>query len=186
MDATIDTVRVAGTPNGPMPVVLLSVEGDDDGGVVPIFIGFEEATSIARGMDAVDIGRPLTHDLLLDVVEVLGGRVERVVVSDVREGTYIADLHVATPRGAEVVDARPSDSLALAARTDVPIELAASVFEASREDRDRFAELPEIREVLEGDAAPGEIGEAAEPDDPDADPDSGPPSPGPGGGDDGE
>jgi len=186
LDAMIDAVRVAGTPNGPMPVVLLSTDGEDD--VVPIFIGFEEATSIARGMDAVDIGRPLTHDLLLDVVEALGGRIERVVVSEVREGTYIADLHVATDRGGEVVDARPSDSLALAARTNAPIEIADAVFEASREAPARFADLPGIREVIEGDAAPGEIED--DPDDPDRHAGSGPGSdsgPGTGsGGDPGE
>jgi hypothetical protein len=157
MNATIDAVRVAGTPNGPMPVVLLAPEDEED--VVPIFIGFEEATSIARGQDAVDIGRPLTHDLLLDVMEALGGRVERVVVSDVREGTFIADLHLATPRGQEVVDARPSDSLALAARTNAPVELAPEVFDESREDRSRFADLPDLREVVSGERDPEPIGE---------------------------
>jgi bifunctional DNase/RNase len=157
MDATIDAVRVAGTPNGPMPVVSLSVDGEDD--VLPIFIGFEEATSIARGMDAVDIGRPLTHDLLLDVMEALGGRIERIAVSDVRQGTYIADLHLATPRGEEVVDARPSDSLALAARTNAPVEVAPSVFENGREDPVRFADLPDLRDVVEGDATPAPIGD---------------------------
>ena len=145
MDARIDGVRVAGTPEGPVPVVILAVEGEDD--VVPIFIGVDEALSIARGLDAVDIGRPLTHDLLLDVVEELGGRIDHVEITDVEEGTYIADLHVDTPRAGAVVDARPSDSLALAARTDAPIEVARTVFEEGRQARDRFDELDDIQEV---------------------------------------
>lgn len=150
MDATIDGVRLAGTPQGPVPVVVLGVVGETD--VVPIFVGMEEATSIARGLEATDIGRPLTHDLLLDVMEELGGRVERVVVSDLEEqgsegGTYIADLHVSTPRDSVVVDARPSDSLALAARTNAPIEITDAVFERSREDDQKFAELTDIRDV---------------------------------------
>jgi len=95
MNAHIEGVRVAGTPDGALPVVLVGVEDEED--VLPIFIGFDEATSIARGLDARDIGRPLTHDLTLDLVEELGGRIDRVVVARVEEGTYYADLHVQTP-----------------------------------------------------------------------------------------
>ena len=154
MKAAIDGVRVAGTPQGPVPVLVLTVEGEAD--VLPIFIGLEEATSIARGLEAADIGRPLTHDLLLDVMEELGGRIDRVVVSEIEGdegegGTYIADLHLQTPREDVVVDARPSDSLALAARTNAPIEVEAPVFESGRDDREKFAELTDLRDV------PGEL-----------------------------
>jgi bifunctional DNase/RNase len=147
MDATIDAVRVAGTPDGPVPVAVLAVEDENE--VLPIFIGFDEAASIARGLDAEDIGRPLTHDLLLDVIEELGGRVDGVVVSAVEDGTYIADLHVQTPRGEAEIDARPSDSLALAARTNASVEVDESVFESGRQPREEFEELDEIREVAE-------------------------------------
>ncbi|WP_424017545.1 bifunctional nuclease family protein [Halorientalis pallida] len=147
MDAAIDAVRVAGTPTGPVPVVLLAVEGEPD--LLPIFIGFDEAASIARGLDAEDVGRPLTHDLTLDLVEELGGRIERVVVSDVEDGTYIADLHLATPRESTVIDARPSDSLALAARTNAPLAVDESVFEEGRRDPDEFEDMDDIREVME-------------------------------------
>ncbi|PSQ42398.1 hypothetical protein BRD14_04690 [Halobacteriales archaeon SW_5_68_122] len=124
-----------------------SSAGDDEA-VLPIFIGVEEATSIARGLDAEDIGRPMTHDLLLDVMEELGGRVERVVVADLDDGTYVADLHLDTPRGEAVVDARPSDSLALAARTDADIEIEPSVFEAGSEPADEYDDLDDIRELM--------------------------------------
>ncbi|MCU4743906.1 bifunctional nuclease family protein [Halobacteria archaeon AArc-m2/3/4] len=154
MNAEIDAVRVAGTQQGPVPVLVLAVDGEDD--VVPIFIGFEEAASIARGLEAEDIGRPMTHDLLLDVMEELGGRLDRVVVTEIetREdgpgGTYIADLHVNTPRDSVVIDARPSDSLALAARTNAPIEVTEGVFESGRDDREKFDELDDIRDVTTG------------------------------------
>jgi len=148
MDARIESVKVAGTPEGPMPVVLVDVGDAED--VLPIFIAFEEAMSIARGMEAEDIGRPLTHDLTLDIVEELGGRLSHVVVTDVEAGTYYADLHLRTPRGETVVDARPSDSLALASRTGAPIEVAADVFESGRRGRAQFAELQDIREVARG------------------------------------
>lgn len=152
MIAHIDAVRIAGTPSGPVPVVLLSVDSETD--LLPIFIGFDEAAAIARGMDAVDIGRPLTHDLLLDVIEELGGRIDRVVIDAIEGGedgggTYTADLHVDTPRAEAVVDARPSDSLALAARTNVDIEIDPAVFEEGRRARETFDELQDIREVAD-------------------------------------
>lgn len=147
MDAFIDGVKVANTPSGTVPVVLVGVESDDD--LLPIFVGFDEAMSIRRGLDAVDIGRPLTHDLLLDVIEELGGRVEHVEITELREGTYIADLHLDTPREHTVVDARPSDALALAARTNTPISVAPDVFEAGSQLPDEFADLTDIREVIE-------------------------------------
>ncbi|ELZ04860.1 MULTISPECIES: bifunctional nuclease family protein [Natrialba] len=151
MQAAIDAVRVAGTPQGPVPVVVLDIDGEDD--VVPIFIGFTEATSIARGLEAEDIGRPLTHDLLLDVIEELGSRIDRVVVTEIEDrddgqgGTYLADLYVETPRGETVIDARPSDSLALAARTNASIEVSDAVFEDSRDDSEKFDQLEDIRNV---------------------------------------
>ena len=147
MDASIDAVRVAGTPEGPVGVVTLDVGEADD--VLPISIGIEEAASIARGLEATDAGRPLTHDLLLDVVEELGGRLSRIVVSDVVEDTYVADLHVQTPRGEAVIDARPSDSLALAARTNAPIEITEGVFEEGRRPAEEFDVLEDIRDVGE-------------------------------------
>jgi bifunctional DNase/RNase len=146
MDAYIEAVRVAETPSGLAAVVTLGVDDTDD--VLPIFIGVEEATSIARGLDAEDIGRPLTHDLFLDVMEELGGRVDRVVVADLEEDTYVADLHVVTPRTDAVVDARPSDSLALAARTNADIEVEPSVFEAGSEPPGEYEQLDDVRELL--------------------------------------
>ena len=134
MDAYIDGVKIAETPSGTVPVVLVGVDGSDD--LLPIFVGFDEAMAIRRGLDAEDIGRPLTHDLLLDVVEEL-------------ENTYVADLHLDTPRESVVIDARPSDALALAARTNAPIAVAEDVFAAGRQLPDEFEELHDIREVVE-------------------------------------
>lgn len=147
MEATIEAVRVAGTPDGPVGVLVLGVDDEED--VLPIFIGLEEATSIAQGLEAEDIGRPLTHDLLLDVMEELGGRVERVEVRAIEDGTYYADLHIVTPRDATIVDARPSDSLALAARTNARIDVDDGVFQNGRRDPERFEDLTDIREVTE-------------------------------------
>lgn len=144
MRAAIDAVRIAQTPDGPVPVVVLSVEEESD--VLPIFIGFTEASAIARGLEAHDIGRPMTHDLLLDVMEELGGRIDTIEVSALEDDTYLADVTVQTPRGTIEIDARPSDSLALAARTNAPIEVAREVYEAGRQSADDFEQLTDIRE----------------------------------------
>lgn len=149
MDAEIDAVRVAGTPDGPIPVVILAPKAETET-VLPIFIGFDEAVSIARGLDAMDIGRPLTHDLVLDVIEELGGRVEKIVVSDIEDDTYIAELYLHTPMGTDViVDARPSDSLALGVRTNAMVEIDDALFDSCHQSRDEFDELQDIREVIE-------------------------------------
>ena len=149
MRAEIDAVRVAGTPDGPVPVVLLSIEGESD--VLPIFVGVDEARSIAHGIDAIDIGRPMTHDLTLDIIEELGGRIDRVVVSELRESTYIADLHLNTPREDVVVDARPSDSLAMVARTNAPVEVSEIVFEDLPKDdpKVRQPNIEKARRILD-------------------------------------
>ncbi len=145
MRGHIEGVRVATTPEGTVPVVLLGVEDRDE--LLPIFIGFSEASAIAHGLDATDIGRPLTHDLVLDVIEELGGRVASISISAIEDDTYIADLEVDTPRGTVTIDARPSDSLALAARTNAPIDVAPSVFEAGARPPDAFRDLSTLDEA---------------------------------------
>lgn len=144
MEAEIESVRIATTPDGVVPVVLLEVPGTND--VLPIFIGFAEASAISDGLQANDIGRPLTHDLMLDVIEELGGRVNKIEVTDLDESTYLADVHLDTPRGTVSIDARPSDSLALAARTNAPISVSQAVFEEGRRPREEFTELAHLED----------------------------------------
>jgi len=145
LDAHVDSVKVVGSPDGPVPVLVLGIEDESD--VLPVFIAFEEAESIARGLDAEDFGRPLTHDLTLDLVEELGGRIDHVVVRAMEEGTFLADIHLNTPREDAVIDARPSDAVALVSRTNAPIKVAADVFEGSREPSAKYEEFSDIREV---------------------------------------
>lgn len=99
-------------------VVLREVDGVR---VLPIFVGPCEAQAIARLVKREEFPRPLTHDLLSLVVDGLKARVARVVIGDLREGTYFASLVL--ERGQEVVsiDARPSDSIAVALRTEAPL-----------------------------------------------------------------
>ncbi|MSO30578.1 MAG: bifunctional nuclease family protein [Acidobacteria bacterium] len=102
-----------------MPIVILK---DKDGDrVLPIWVGIFEANAIAVQIENVEARRPMTHDLLRNVITDLDGRVDRVVVSEVKDNTFYAVIHL-TVHGARVaIDARPSDAIALALRTRSPI-----------------------------------------------------------------
>lgn len=126
-------VGVVLMPDGEGAAVgLRIIDGDR---VVPIFIGPVEAAAIARAERGVRPVRPLTHELLGDVMTAAGAAIRRVVIDDVRDGVYYATMEIrANGRGAGIwVDARPSDSLALALRYDVPILLAPSVIDSAPE-----------------------------------------------------
>ncbi len=119
---------------------------------LPIWIGANEATAIALALEGIEPQRPLTHDLLKLVTERLGAKVDRVVVTDLEDGTFYADL-VMTRNGEELtVSSRPSDAIALAARTKSPLFAAAAVIdEAGVEIRDdgQEEEIQRFREFLD-------------------------------------
>jgi uncharacterized protein len=98
------------------PIVLLREAGGDR--YLPIWIGAVEATAIAFAQQGVVTARPMTHDLLRDVLQSLGATLEAVHITDLREGVFYAELHFDS--GA-LVSARPSDAIALAMRTGSPI-----------------------------------------------------------------
>lgn len=126
------------------PIVLLREVGGQR--FLPIWIGANEATAIAFALEGVQPQRPLTHDLLKLSIEALGSNVDRVVVTELRDGIYYADL-VFVADGTEVtVSSRPSDAIALAARTGSPIYVFPGVLEeAGVEIREEDEEEDEIR-----------------------------------------
>jgi hypothetical protein len=101
------------------PVVLLVDE--DETIALPIWIGHHEAMAIAMRLQNVTPPRPMTHDLLSTVLEQLAASVIKVVVSDVRDSTYFAEIHLARNGTSYVIDSRPSDAIALALRAEAPI-----------------------------------------------------------------
>lgn len=133
------------------PIVLL--RETDGPRYLPIWIGAVEATAIAFALEGVEPQRPLTHDLLRDVAVQLGARVERVVVNDLREGIYFADLVFAVNGEEVVVSSRPSDAIALAARTDALLYATSEVLDEAgveiRDEEDDEAEVQRFREFLD-------------------------------------
>jgi uncharacterized protein len=113
-----------------MPIVIL--HDVDDKRILPIWVGVFEANAIALQIENVHTPRPMTHDLLRNVIHDLQASVERVVVSDVKDNTFFAHIYLDTPAGKVAVDARPSDAIALALRTRSPIWVEESVIDNAK------------------------------------------------------
>ncbi|MBE3587176.1 MAG: bifunctional nuclease family protein [Thermoanaerobacteraceae bacterium] len=104
------------------PIILLTDVEEER--VLPIWVGLLEAHAIAVALGHVAVPRPLTHDLLKSTCEALGARISQVVITDLKESTFYAEVHLALPQQGVVLDARPSDAVALALRAAAPVFLA--------------------------------------------------------------
>jgi bifunctional DNase/RNase len=129
------------------PIVLLR-ETDGSHRTLPIFIGGPEATAIAFALEGVETPRPMTHDLIKNVLEELGWQLERVVVTELRESTFFAELHLSGNGTTHVISSRPSDAIALAARTGTTIFADESVLDEAAYPPDDQAD-DEQDEVVE-------------------------------------
>ncbi len=127
VEVRLRAVRVDLQSNTP---VLLLQESEGLGRTLPIFIGAPEATAIAFALQGMDTPRPMTHDLIRDLLDALGTDVVRVVVTELKEATYFAEI-VLREDGREVpVSARPSDAVAVAVRTGTPLFVADDLMDA--------------------------------------------------------
>ena len=127
-----------------MQIIELSeVDGDR---TFPIVIGLPEAFAIERRLKGIEIPRPQTHDLLGSVIKQLGGRLKRIVINDLTEGTFCARL-VVEQDGQEVeIDSRPSDAMARGVSEDGPIYVAEHVLEQTQQDAAEASELEDDEE----------------------------------------
>ncbi len=112
-------------------IILKEVDGDRS---FPIVIGIFEATSIDRRVRGMPTPRPLTHDLITSVVEQLDGEIQDIVISDLREHTYFAQLRVRKDGELVQIDCRPSDAIALAVAARVPIYVSEDVLGEALDD----------------------------------------------------
>lgn len=143
------TVQRVGIDPSRQALVILA--DSEERRLLPILIGLFEAQSIAMAISGEDIGRPLTHDLLLSVITETGSELERIEITRLAESTFYALLHVA--RGGETleIDARPSDAIAVALRAGAPIFVAEEVLalaqvidetvEHDEQDLEKFKDL---------------------------------------------
>ena len=140
-------VRVELPSNQPI-VLLREVDGDR---YLPIWIGAVEATAIAFALQGVQTPRPMTHDLLRDIMQETDIEVERVLISELVDSTFYAVIRMSMDGRATEVSSRPSDAIALAVRIDAPIYAAEEVLEqAGIELRDEEeTEVEKFREFLD-------------------------------------
>lgn len=120
-----------------MPIVIL--KDDTDNRVLPIWVGIFEANAIALKVEQIETPRPMTHDLLQSVLGTFGAAVDKIVVSDLRENTYFAVIHLRIDGQEHLIDSRPSDALALALRVGAPIFVEETVLDQAKtieSDRD--------------------------------------------------
>lgn len=134
------------------PIVLLREQAGRRR-VLPIYIGGPEAAAIAYALEGVESPRPLTHDLFKNVLDELGVQLVRVVVTEMREHTYFAELHLDRAGSTSVVSSRPSDSIALAVRTGSPIfadeDMLDQYAQEQPEEEESAGEEGEAEEILE-------------------------------------
>ncbi len=124
--------RLVLDPNTRAPIVIL--EDRQRGWLMPIWVGLFEAHAIAVRMEGIESPRPMTHDLLCNLLLDMKAHVERIEVVDLVESTYLARICLRTNGNELAVDARPSDAIALALRANSPIYVADSVLERSKLD----------------------------------------------------
>ena len=130
--AEVEGIGTGRTPDGEaVPAALLRARGE----YLPVFVTDDQADAIRRGLENEPFDRPLTHDLLAEMVTEFGGAFDRMRIDDLQKGTFYAKIDAQRYDDGEAetltFDARPSDAVALAVRTDCPIEIAGEVLDAA-------------------------------------------------------
>jgi bifunctional DNase/RNase len=159
----VRVVGIAVDSAGQRVILLKAVdEVPGSGKILPIWIGTQEAMSILVAIEGAQVPRPLAHDLMVSIIDSLEARVDRVEISSIDEGTFFAAVTLVAVDGVHVVDARPSDAIALASRTGSRIYVADEVLLAAGipdtvtgrpgpdgEESDPDGSLDEFREFLD-------------------------------------
>lgn len=147
-------------PNSGTPIVILKDVDSDT--LLPIWVGPYEANAIALEIEKVAPQRPMTHDLLRNLIVEMGAQVQRVVVTELRDNTYYAVIELRAGDGSSMMlDSRPSDAIALALRADCPIFVDVSVIQKSAHSMTEAAEGTAASSEGE-DEWPDVIGEAGD------------------------
>lgn len=149
MAKEMQVVGITVDPATQSPIVIL--RDAENLHILPIWIGILEANAIAVGLEKVRLPRPMTHDLFKNVMDSLGVRLAKIEVTDIRDNTYFAAIHLESDGETIVMDSRPSDAIAIALRYGAPILVHDAVIEKavridsniSGAEKDKWTELLE-------------------------------------------
>jgi bifunctional DNase/RNase len=153
VEMTLASIRVQMPDN--VPVVLLKevVEAGQSGRTLPILIGHEEATAIARAIQGIEPPRPLTHDLMRDLLGALDVTVDAIVVTELRDAIFYAEIRMTANGKPVVVSSRPSDAIALAVRTGTTIYAEDTLLDTEayllQEDEEQEEVIEEFQKFIE-------------------------------------
>ncbi len=156
----VKVVGIVVDPKASNPVVILvDLAGKR---ALPIWIGVFEAEAISRGLEEVVTLRPMTHDLMKQILDTFQVSVSRVVIHDIKGNTFYANLYLTVEGKELIVDSRPSDAIALAVRVKAPIFVTDSVIEATKElgifASNLLEDQDELKTIIEG-MKPEDFGE---------------------------
>ena len=149
-DDTLILMEVKGLmmdPSSSVPIVILRSE--EHSRILPIWIGIFEANAIALKLEGIEPPRPMTHDLLVNMLGGVNCRIQRVAINDLVDNTFFAQIFLRVESQELVVDSRPSDAIALALRAEVPIYVAETVLEKARADDLRARDEEKLKKWLE-------------------------------------
>jgi bifunctional DNase/RNase len=137
------------------PIVVL--KDDDDKVFLPIWVGIFEANAIALELEGIATPRPMTHDLLRDVIREIDAKVTRIVINELKESTFYAIIHMQAGERSLTIDARPSDAIALALRTQAPIFVDQTVLDQAQTISAEDTSDERLKKWLE-EASPEDLG----------------------------
>jgi bifunctional DNase/RNase len=147
------TLTARGRQGRPESSVMLLRETSGAGRILPIHIGWAEAQAIEWALAHMQTPRPMTHDLMKNLLDEVGVRVERIVVTELRESTFFAEIVLSVAGEVHAVSARPSDAVALALRVSVPIfaddDVLAEAGVVPQEEEGNDQMVEEFREFIE-------------------------------------
>ena len=138
-------------PNKGYAVMLKEVEGERQ---VPIVVGSNEAQAIAMAIEGIEMPRPMTHDLMLEIIHSLDVDIKHIIISDIRNGTFFAKITMSTLASGDVtIDSRPSDAIAIGLRSMVPIFVEEVVFDSvgviEQPEPESEESLQEVTQIME-------------------------------------
>ncbi len=135
-------------PISNLPIIILKDEGSDN--VLPIWVGIFEANAIALQIEKIGTPRPMTHDLIKNLLETLSARVDKIVITELKDSTFFALIHLNVQGNIIEVDSRPSDAIAIALRAEAPIYVDEDVIsKAKKIDLKEAGESERLKKWLE-------------------------------------